>query len=49
MSINTIIKYGRPFLYVWKKASSVVSSWFWGDDEDGNWGDNGDGNWGDNV
>lgn len=32
-----------------KKTSSVVSSWFWGDDEDGEWGDNGDGNWGDDV
>jgi hypothetical protein len=44
-SLHTKLSRNRFYFAV----SSVVSSWLWGDDEDGNWGDNGDGNWGDDV
>ena len=40
---------GLKLRITYNKISTQISSWFWGDDEDGNWGDNGDGNWGDDV
>ena len=40
MSTRIFIKYGKPFVYVYKQISSVVVQWFWGDgDNDDEWGD----------